>query len=251
MLVIQMWNGEFEDGGSSFLVNKKGKIYLVTCYHIVPGYEFLDTSLLHGRKSHAPDVLSIFFHSKNREAPPILTKCTLYTNNKRNFFTVPIIHGAMIGNGDREVFDLAFIPLNMQKLPKDALIDTVPLYDKDVIISKGNLISMWGFEDSLKNQYPSIDTGIITKQKYNPNEGQINEWAHSFYSIHKDIEGNSGCPVFVHLSDGAHFVGIHSLRVIDMQKNVPEAFRDGTPNQEIGSMITKQFIRYALENFVP
>ena len=235
--------------GGAFLVMKNRKLFLVTAYHIVPGFNALDTSE-NESGFRIPNKLRIYFHSQKQTDPPKELTVDLYLNHKRTFFSIP---PSFLKSGlelPREVLDIIFLPLELNKLPKGILLDTVNLYDKDVVVNDGDLVSVWGFADTLKNKYPTTDTAIIKNPKitsmatYVPENG-----VYGYYTMHKSFDGNSGGLVYTYLSDGAHFIGCHVAGVYKSDRSVHPAFKDGTRFQQVGQMITKTEIRKAMEKF--
>jgi hypothetical protein len=235
---------------SGFLIKKRGKIYLVTNYHVVTEHVSNDTLLFNNQFNLVPTQLHIFFYRKQTTAPPYSLTYDLYTNNKQNFISIVNNNKhTQISYGTRQVFDIAFLPINIKSLPKDILIDTIGTGGDSPtsVINDGDMISIWGFPGPHREiKRPSIDTAtLIIKKRIPGSDLQIN----IHYSAHKDLEGHSGGPIYLHLKDGIHFFGMDCDQLADSRnRSLPlKALSDGTTNQITCYFLSSPAIDYLIE----
>jgi hypothetical protein len=240
---------------TGFLIKKRDQIYLVTNYHVVTEHSPGDTCIFVYLNKATPTQLRIFFYRKQKSAPPDSLICELYTNHKRNFISKANTDVRFqVGYGKRQVFDIAFLPINKNTLPKDILIDTINLgTPSDITTARSDnaMISIWGFAGlDRKIKRPSIDTARLVVSKQIPgNHLQVNP----IFSVHRDLSGNSGGPVYVDSSDGVHFFGMHSSEFYDTGSTnmVIKTLKDGTPNERICYFLSALLIKALVEDNLP
>ncbi len=152
----------------------------------------------------------------------------------------------------REVSDVVFMPLNYESLPdsiKNIIkIDPIPLYNKmPSMIYRKSTLSVWGFRHGMFNDkdFPICDT-ITTL----PDSNQTTKNKYLNALSQKDLKGDSGAPVYLQKGKSTFFIGIEAdgLR--------PSIFfrfpywKNKNYNNTIQYIVSKSFIRYALERYV-
>lgn len=241
LMVRTRRNNEKRETGTGFVVNKNGKLYLVTNYHIVPGFDFIDTTKIFKGYKAPPNKLVIYFHTKTDKN--IVKIYDLYDkNNRRNFFSFPMTNIAL-GQGGNSIIDICYIPLG--KLDSKIKVDTVRIFDNIKYNPKPkDLVAVWGFRGEIivMGRYCPVDTGLISKTPYfNSTNLAI------VINVHMSLAGSSGAPVYYHGTSKPLFIGIESAGTFG---TVPDEFSDNTPNQQLALVLTKEIIRYGLEDFV-
>ncbi|MDB5087538.1 MAG: hypothetical protein JWR09_1532 [Mucilaginibacter sp.] len=227
--------------GSAFIVNKNGKLYLITNYHLIPGYDANDTTILYHTKRRA-DVVYILFHLKNPTMAILLPYKLYNRSGKRLFYTIPNQKSKDIF--PKSITDLSILPLG--SIDKRVFIDTVRIWDKsDPYASRGSIASIWGFRynHGVGRQYPMADTGIVLANNLNINGRYL-----IVMRTHKFMSGDSGAPVYLSYNNDLIFLGINSSE--SGCGNLLSGYDDFTKNQNAVFIIPKKTIRDALIKLV-
>jgi hypothetical protein len=206
----------------------------------------------HDPKDLIPDNVRIFFHSKLKGHLPDSINYKLYNGSERTFVTIQSLPDSL-KSGPKDVLDICFLPLDYNCLPKDALLDTINIWDNTPIPKQNDLISFWGYNtDPNEYKFPSIDTGLVTHSTYVPEDGIfIESGTYIYFAFHKAFDGNSGSPVYVNKNGGIAFVGMHSVHIVDrISKMAPKSFWNGTKNLHIGRMLTRKIIMESFLKYV-
>jgi hypothetical protein len=218
--------------GTGFLVTKNYTTYLVTNYHLIPGYESEDTSKIQCSIKEIPDSIRIAFHTLFNGR--YLEKTyPLYSKGERLFFTPsPSWRNPF---GKKGIVDLAFLPL--KNIPQNVLIDTISLqgninYDN---IKEGNIIAIFGFrhDTSAPNEFPRCDTAKISRDVKDPENNFI------FFKSSKDLGGDSGSPVYLLYNNSWEFIGIESSTLPYTSKGINSAISFLISGEMILSILVK------------
>jgi len=231
------------DLGAAFLVKKNNFYYLATNYHLLAGCEPTDTSIIRSKTGEIPNEIHICLHTKSDI--PFYFSAPLYQNGNRTFISIPPDLERLKAT-PREVSDLVFLPLG-PNYRENVRMDTSAMSENNEVIKKDDLIAFFGFRNAniVEKQFPIVDTAKVTysifRKPIYSNKGKF-----IFFNAHKPFEGNSGCPVYIEINNKLRFIGI-----VSGKNNIPKFFSDNSANQMLGNIISKSFIHYALEKYVP
>ncbi|MDB5063555.1 MAG: hypothetical protein JWP67_3398 [Mucilaginibacter sp.] len=230
----------YEDGGNlheistGFLIEKKGMIYLVTNYHVIPAKNFSDTTQNENPYPTLPIYADVYFHGNSGH---IIKK--RYNISQLKIYKVPDYYKSILGKKtEKSVVDVVFIPIIIDD--KRIKIDTINFSKtiSSIDLSPRTLISIWGFSDDIAdaNKICSVDAGY-TVQIVGENRGN-----YIFFNASSDTKGDSGSPVFAHLNNSYVFAGIHSFTQYD---------RNNSRYRGLSGLVSGSIIKEAANKLLP
>lgn len=191
------YNTSVIDAGTCFLVKHNGAYFIVTNYHVACGQNTWDNSVL--KKTQIPNFAVVFFRdNQNKKLPCVLS---LLDKKRNRLFYVP----EKDSNGNR--FDLAFIPINKDSIPKKSVYYATDISKIDSVwnINPSSKLFVYGFrgdvEFSLKE--PIVDTVQSIEEK-----GFTYKDPYIFCVRTVSLHGSSGGPVYCNINNKNGIVGI-------------------------------------------
>lgn len=231
--------------GTATLVSRNGNIFLVTNYHLIPGFQCSDTTKRQNKYDKIAKWVKVVFHGLS-DSIKVEHKYNLYDRNGNRLFTTPSSDTNTLFKRKGEVVDISFMKL--PRVPKNIRLDTIPITSPKIFVDSSEIISVWGYRGGRlrEGHFSLLDTARIAKSPY------IEGMNYIIFSSHKSFSGNSGAPVFVHKPTGLEFIGIESSSLINSKgiPFVPPEFLDGSANQIVGIIIEKSFINYLISKYV-
>jgi hypothetical protein len=207
-VLIENRTENYTDMSAGFVIKLKQKYFLVTAYHVLSGNIAADTLLSVSSGDKKIKSILVFFHTKADSSSAITLP--LYRNGKRLFISVP--HEAFKFHSNREVADIAFLPLN--NLRSDILIDTVSIPQKTLALEPDDSISIWGFSRGRTSGNHQCIVDFVSGLRY---------FGNAVYIIFKETEimgGDSGAPCYIHNGETAAFIGMLVNSTLDHTSGV-------------------------------
>lgn len=236
--IEEIWQ-EIKNAQSLYLISSRGQVKRVKSYvkHPLGGNKLVRERILKQRNTNGYRTVRILQLNDYCVSVHRLVAFTTVHYTKQE------------SDSDRSIVDLVFYQLtnNISFLARD----TVALYDniQPIHFASNDLLSFWGFgrtnHHNGDDRHSFVDTAVLAKN--------YADEQYLYFSTHHDFRGNSGCPVYIHKNNLVEFVGMltsTSDTIKSTAENIPDGNYDGTSNQIMGGIFTKQFIKYALEHYV-
>jgi hypothetical protein len=199
LLIGQKTGNETFCRGTAFLVKKGIKYYLVTDYHVIPGYNPRDTFSIDCKYPKTqkpcprPDSVIVFFHTLKgslRKTYP------LYKKNRKLFFTFPY------KNAVYQVYDLTFLPIT---IPKNVIIDTININKDEVLPKRADTIAIYGFNRHYSSiiGLPWCETGTFIGVDSGFGKNVL-----FVFECPQNLDGDSGAPVYLVSNNHLEFIGM-------------------------------------------
>jgi hypothetical protein len=184
--------------GTGFFIRFKTQNYLVSCYHILVGRIWEDTTYFERMLDKEPPVVRVRFHTKNENDSAFQLYRLKDDNGNRNTLSIPV------DKATRRAIDFAF--LKIDSIPNNAIVN---LIDLDGIRERWKLkpnskLLTYGYSNSkrqMNDKYSYCDTNFTLLEK---------SFSSSDYFVltnnTPNVQGSSGSPVF---DEKGNFIGIH------------------------------------------